>query len=437
MEMINVDLSPVGRLMEGLAGSSTPKQALTQLAIAAVALVLGWVLARVLRRVPTSPRWQFGVGGFERVAFPLISLGLIALGRLFLPRHHPTAGLEIITALLTAMVVIRLAVYVLRMVLPQGAFLRVVLRGIAWAAWIGVALHVTGLLPEVVDALDSVGLSVGKDKQKITPWLAMQAVAALGLTMTVAMWLSRITESRVLAAETVEMSTRMVVSKLVRVAAIFVAVLVALPLVGIDVTTLSVFSGALGVGLGFGLQKVASNYVSGFIVLLDHSLRIGDLVTVADRRGIVKAIESRYTVIRSLDGNEAIIPNETLITTTVVHHTYTDPKVSVTLPLSIAYDADVERALSLLLQVAGRMKRVLAEPAPGARIKQLGDSGVELELSVWVSDPEAGEGDLRSDLYRDILRTFRAEGIDIPYPRRDVRVIATPETLKSGEETRA
>jgi small-conductance mechanosensitive channel len=213
----------------------------------------------------------------------------------------------------------------------------------------------------------------------------------------------------------------------VRIAALFIAIFVALPMAGIDVTTLSIFSGALGVGLGFGLQKIASNYVSGFIVLLDRSLRIGDVVTVDGKRGEVKAIESRYTVIKGSDGVESIIPNEKLITESVNHHTYSDPKVSLVMGVTVSYDSDVDRALQLLCDVAKKQGRVIAEPAAQSRVKQLTDHGVELELTVWISDPQVGEGELKSDILKDVLRAFRAGGIAIPYPRREIRMINTPE----------
>src|SRR6185503_13239223 len=196
--------------------------------------------------------------------------------------------------------------------------------------------------------------------------------------------------------------------------------------VGIDVTTLSIFCGALGVGLGFGLQKIASNYVSGFIVLLDRSLRIGDVVTVDGRKGEVKAIETRYTVIKGLDGVENIIPNETLITQSVSHHTYSDPKVSVVIGLAVGYDADLDLALELMLRAAHSHKRVIDQPAAGARVKNLALHAVELELSVWISDPSVGEGDLRSDLQKDIVRLFRENGVRFPVPLHEVRLL-TPE----------
>jgi small-conductance mechanosensitive channel len=232
------------------------------------------------------------------------------------------------------------------------------------------------------------------------------------------------------------MSTRLVLSKLVRLSALFIAVMVALPMVGIDITTLSIFSGALGVGLGFGLQKIASNYVSGFIVLLDRSLRIGDIVTVDGRRGEVVAIESRYTVIKGADGIESIIPNEKLITDSVNHHTYSDPKVSIVVNVSVSYESDVHKALGLLLECGKRQARVIEQPPAVAFVKQLSDSGVDLSLTVWIADPGRGDGDLRSALLLDILGTFKANGIEIPYPRRDVRLIATPATPEMPVESR-
>jgi small-conductance mechanosensitive channel len=207
-------------------------------------------------------------------------------------------------------------------------------------------------------------------------------------------------------------------------------------MMGLDVTTLSIFGGALGVGLGFGLQKIASNYISGFIVLIDHSLRIGDVVMVDGRRGEVKAIESRYTVIKGADGVESIIPNEKLITESVNHHTYSDTRVSVVLGVFISYESDVRKACDLLIQFARGHKRVIPDPPPTARIKQLGDHGIELELTVWIKDPAVGEADLRSALFEDILAGFRAHGIDIPYPRRDIRVIATGATDKADVPSR-
>jgi small-conductance mechanosensitive channel len=429
---LSIDVSPLKRFVEAVAGDPSPAILLWQVGVAAVAVGLGFLVARLVsRRFPPSGRWKFGEGDFERVAYPLFALVFVFVGRLVLQQFQRVVLLEILQTLILAWVAIRIAVYILGHVLPKGGFLRASIRGIAWIAWIAVALHLTGLLPEVIEGLDDVGVTLGKDKVRITLWLVLQALAALALTLTLAAWISRITEGRVLAAEGVEMSTKVVITKLVRAATLFLAVLIALPLVGIDITALSVFSGALGVGLGFGLQKIASNYVSGFIVLLDRSLRIGDIITVDNRRGEVTAIESRYTVIKGGDGVESIIPNEKLITESVNHHTYSDPKVSLVLTVTISYESDLERACELLAQTARAQARVIAEPPAAARVKLLRDQGIDLELTVWISDPAVGEGELRSDLYKAILKAFRAHGIEIPYPRRDIRVIATAATSES------
>jgi small-conductance mechanosensitive channel len=435
---MSFDTSPLRDFAENLAGGATPLQWAAQLAVVAVAIGIAWPAAQaVCGRVQPSPRWKFGAGEFRRVAFPFFALLFVWLAKLVMERFtQPVAFLEVTVSLLVAFLAIRIAVYVLGHVLPEGATLRLAVRIIAWIAWVGVALYVTGLLPEVLSALDDIGISVGKQKTRVTLLLVMQALAAMVVTLTLAMWAARITAGRVLAAETVELSTRVVIVKIVNTAAIVLAILVALPMAGIDITALSVFGGAVGVGLGFGLQKVASNYVSGFIVLLERSLRIGDVITVDNRRGTVQAIESRYTVLKAGDGTETIIPNESLITKDVIHHTYTDPKVAMVLPVRVSYGTDVERACALLVEIGKRNARVLGEPPTLARVVSLGEYGVHLELTVWISDPEKGETDLRSEILKDILKSFAAAGIEIAYPRRDVRMIATPETAESSAHSR-
>jgi small-conductance mechanosensitive channel len=425
-----MDLSPAKELFETLAGGASTADWLWQLGVGATALVLGWYAAHVIcREIKPSPKWKFGAGDFENVAYPLCAYAFVVVGRLILERHQAAPLLAILQTLLVAWAVIRLASYVLGHVLPAGGFLRASIRTIAWIAWIAVALHITGLLPQLIAALDGIGIAVGKEQSRITLWLVMQALAALVATLTLAAWISRITETRVMAAKHVEMSTRVVIAKVVRVTALFLAVMVALPLVGIDITALSIFSGALGVGLGFGLQKIASNYVSGFIVLLDRSLRIGDTIMVDNRRGEVTAIESRYTVIKGPDGIESIIPNEKLITESVNHYSFTDAKVSMVVPVAVSYESDLERALEVLLACARRHPKVIGEPPMAARVKRLGEHGIDLELVAWIGD-NAAEGVIRSEMLLDIVSSFREAGVEIPYPRRDVRLL--PATAATG-----
>jgi small-conductance mechanosensitive channel len=431
---LTLDFSPLSRVVEAFSGAATPTELLYQGAVAVGGILLAWLAAWSLCKSPrVSRKWQFGKGGFLRVAFALLALLLVGAGKAFLARRQETELLEIVLAVLLAYALIRIAIYVLGHVIPEGGFQQAVLKAVRWAAWVAAALYVTGLLPEVLEFLDSHGFTLSKGE--ITLLDLVKGVVALFLAIVFALYLSRVSETRVLASESLETTTKVVIGKVIRVTTMFLAIFIALPLAGIDVTTLSIFSGALGVGLGFGLQKIASNYVSGFIVLLDRSLRIGDVVTVDTRRGEVKAIESRYTVIKGGDGVESIIPNEKLITESVQHHTYSDTRVSLVIGVWVSYESDVQHACALLVEIARSHKRVIADPAPAARVKQLGEHGIELELTVWIADPAVGEADLKSVLYMELLRRFRESRIEIPYPRRDVRLLNTLETRNSPPES--
>jgi len=241
--------------------------------------------------------------------------------------------------------------------------------------------------------------------------------------LLIAWWVGRVLEARLLAAHSMDMTLRVMLTKLLRAALVLFALLVALPAVGIDLTALSVFGGALGVGIGFGLQKIASNYISGFIILFDRSVKIGDLVTVDNRVGEVTAMTARYVVVRSLDGAEAIIPNETMITSTVINHSYSDRMVCVAIPVQISYRSDLDTAMQVLVEAARAHPRALQDPAPKVLITAFADNGINLELGVWINDPEEGRAKLRSDIYRVVWREFKAKGIEIPYPQREVRLV--------------
>jgi small-conductance mechanosensitive channel len=203
--------------------------------------------------------------------------------------------------------------------------------------------------------------------------------------------------------------------------------LIALQAIGLDLTILSVFGGALGVGIGLGLQKLASNYIAGFVILMDRSIRLGDLVTVSDRQGVVTSVTSRYCVVRSLDGVEAIVPNETLVTTTVLNHSFSAKDVRVAIVIPVAYGTDLERALAVLCEVARDHPRVDSEPAraPAAFIVRFGENGIDLELGVWIRDPENGQLNVKSEINLAVWKAFQAAGIAVPFPQREVRLVGT------------
>jgi small-conductance mechanosensitive channel len=218
---------------------------------------------------------------------------------------------------------------------------------------------------------------------------------------------------------------RAVVSKALRAILLVVGVLFALQAAGIDLTLLTVFSGALGVGIGLGLQKLASNYIAGFTILLDRSIRLGDMITVGNRFGVVAKVTSRYVVVRGFDGIDAVVPNETLVTTTVLNHSYRNREIRLAVPVQVSCDSDVELALRLMEEAAHAEARVLKAPnGPLAFLVGFAESGINLELGVSIGDPENGQGNVRSALNRAILRAFRANGIRMPIPQREVRIVS-------------
>ena len=398
-----------------------------QLAVVAAGFSAGWLLARLVRaKLPADLEpgaLKIGAGSVHRLVLPLLALVFVWVGSFALSKWQPVPLLKIAIPLIASFVVIRLAVYLLRHVIPPSPMLKASERIIAYGVWGIVALYLTGVLPEISGALDDISFAVGK--QKITLLLILHAAFWSVFTVFVALAISRIIEKRLMSAAALDMSMRVFSGKIIRALAVILAILIALPLVGIDITLLSVFGGALGVGLGLGLQKIASNYVSGFVILLDRSIRPGDLVTIGDRQGVVADIKARYTVLRGLDGTEAIIPNDSIISNTVLNHSYSDPKIAVKTPVTVAYECDVHQAMALLLSAGKSQTRVLAEPESSVWIKSLGENGIELELTTWIRDADQGQSSLRSGILLETWRVFREHGIDVPYPKRDLRIIQT------------
>lgn len=419
------ETSEVYRLLTETLTNPGHPAVLWQAAILAFALLLAWSTDRLIRRhMPTQEgAWKLGIGGFNRIVFPVAALLVVVFGKALIahwfPRH--TNLLALAGTLLTALALIRLAVYALRHAFPPSSWLQASERFTVGIVLIGFTLHATGLLPEITHALDDFDFTLGK--QRISLLQIINAAAAIAVTLIVAMWIGRASEKRIMGSEHIDLNLRVVLIKATKALLIFAGVLIALSAVGIDLTLLSVFGGALGVGLGLGLQKVASNYVSGFIILLDRSIRLGDLVTIDNRYGEVTSITSRCVVVKNRNGTEAIIPNETLITSTVINHSYSNQEVRVHIPLQISYESPLDRALQLMLGAAQNHPRVLAEPQPKALLAGFGDNGLNLELRLWIKDPEEGQTSLRSEINLAIWQSFRENAIEIPYPHREVRLV--------------
>ncbi|HEU4708663.1 MAG TPA: mechanosensitive ion channel domain-containing protein [Methylophilaceae bacterium] len=400
-------------------------QTLWQLGIIVVSLLVAWSVNGLLRAYVmrhAGERWKVGIEGINRTLFPLTSLILVYLAQFVLRAWQPTHILEIAAVLLVAMAVVRLLAYALRYIFAPGTWVRAMENVIASFVWLVLALHLSGLLPRMLATLDAIKFGVGK--HPVTLLLILQSILTVLVTLIVVLWISRAVENRIMQAQQIHMNVRVVLTKLIRVVLSVLAVLIALSAIGFDITLLSVFGGALGVGLGFGLQKIASNYVSGFIILLDKSIHMGDVITVDDHYGVVSELRTRYMVLRKLDGTEVVIPNETLITSAVINHSFSDRKARIQLPIQISYESALEEAMQLMRDAALANPRVLRDPAPDVHVKGFGESGIDLNLNFWIADPEEGSSGLKSDIYLEVWRSFKAHAISVPFPQREIRILS-------------
>lgn len=357
----------------------------------------------------------------SRLVFPLTGMVLIGIARLALKPFFHVNLLKLALPLLGSMALVRSVVFVLRQAFPQATWLTAWERIIAAVVWGWLALYITDLAPYVVDALEQVDFAIGK--QRIDLWMILHGLITVFLTVVLALWVAGLIEARLMRIQTLDSSLRIVGVRVAKALLTVLAIVASLSLVGIDMTALSVFTGALGVGLGFGLQKIASNYVSGFIILLDRSIRMGNIIQVGSEGGQVTQITTRYTVLKHAGGTEFIVPNETLIGSVVQNQTYSDSSLRLTTTVGVAYDSDIELAMRLLVEAAAAQPRVLAEPAPKAFLTQFADSSINLELGFWIDDPEGGKGNVVSDINLAIWKSFRSHGIEIPFPQRDVRIV--------------
>jgi small-conductance mechanosensitive channel len=405
-----------------------------QLAIVVVACSVAWAIngalrAYVMRNAPEH--WKVGIGGINRVLFPLSTLIFVLLGELAIRSWHHTSLLVLASKLLIAMAAIRLIVYAVRYTSQPSGMLKALESTISGFIWLILALHLSGILPGILNTLETIEFTIGKSK--INLLVGLQGLLTVLVTIFIAMWFSRVLENKLMRIDDVNMNLRVVLSKLLRILLIFIALLIALSAVGLDITMLSVFGGALAVGLGFGLQRIASNYVSGFIILLDKSMQIGDVLTIDMHYGVVSDLRTRYLVLRKLDGTQVIIPNEMLIINPVINHSFTDHKARVQMPIQVSYDSDLELAMKLMFDIAQDHPRVLVEPPQTVHVKGFGESGIDLMLTVWIPDPEEGSAALQSEINLKIWQAFKANNISIPFPQREVRILNAQEsTVDAG-----
>jgi small-conductance mechanosensitive channel len=391
-----------------------------------VCLVLAYALCRVLNTVLKKPQnsvW-FGRNILDGLMFPLLALTLTYAANYAVGRYQHLSVLKVAVPVLMSLVAIRLIARTLTLSFPASGWARLTERLFSWVAWALAIFWIIGLLPGVLEELDAIKLAFGKGKVSLRTIL--EGLLSAGLVLIVTLWISSALERHVLRDAVEDLSMRKIMANGIRALLILFGMLFALSAVGVDLTALSVLGGALGVGLGFGLQKLAANYVSGFVILFERSVRIGDSVKVDGFEGRVSDIKTRYTLIRALNGREAIIPNEKMITERVENLSLADPKVLLSSVITVGYGSDVMQVQSLLCKAALGNTRVLADPEPVAHLTQFAADGLEFTLLFWISDPDNGQMNVKSQINVEILAALRATEIEIPYPQRVVQLRADP-----------
>jgi len=407
---------------EGWLNAFSQPTVLLELLLLGLAALIAWAAVAALRRAlgATDPRsiW-FGRKTLDGVLFPFVWLMLAFMAREVLGHFVSVALFKIAVPVLVSLLVIRLGVKVLQAAFEEKPWVRLLEHTISWLAWLCMVLWVTGLLPVVLNELDLITWKVGGTTLSVRNMLEGALTAAAVLIFT--LWVSAAIESRLLRSATGgELSLRKAISNAARALLMFIGLMIALTAVGIDLTALSVLGGAVGVGIGFGLQKLAANYVSGFVILAERSMRIGDTVRVDNFEGVITQINARYSVVRSLAGRESIVPNEMLITSRVENLSLVDSRLYQSTVVSVSYNSNVEQVSALLLAAALAQPRVLRDPAPGIQLSNFGADGLEFTVGYWIEDPQNGQGNLRSDINMAVLAALRANGIEIPYPQRVV-----------------
>jgi small-conductance mechanosensitive channel len=339
-----------------------------------------------------------------------------------------TAMLEQVLRLAIALVVIRAVVFALRRSLSPNNRLKRFENKAALAVWALVASQMLGWLDAVKASLDSFGLSTGESR--ITVWSVIAALFAVSAFVIASLWVARWVDRRVSNIDALAPSTRIGIIKSSYAFFIGLGILLGLRASGVDLTALTVFSGAIGLGLGFGLQAIAANFVSGFVLLIDKSIKPGDVISFTGTTGTsthgfgwVEELRGRYIVIRDRDGVATLVPNQNVITQQVINWSYGHPKVRLRLPVRIGYRDDVELALKLLLDAANDHPRILSDPAPVSRLMDFADYGMEVEVRFWIGDPAEGVNNVRSDVNRKIWALFRKHGITIPPAQRELRIL--------------
>ncbi len=406
---------------EGWLAAFAQPTVVLELVVLVMCVGLAWLAVVGLRKsIGWSERsiW-FGRNDLDGVLFPLVLLCLGFAARIVVDRYTNAAVLTLAIPVLVALVVIRTGVKVLQVAFAQAQWVRALEQTLSWVAWVAMVMWVSGLLPMVLNELDQISWKVGSSQLSVRNIL--EGIVSASAVLIITLWISSGIEARLLRSATGDaLSLRKAVSNATRALLLFLGLILALSIVGIDLTALSVLGGAVGVGIGFGLQKLAANYVSGFVILAERSLRIGDHVRVDGFEGMVTEINARFTVVRSQTGRESIVPNEMLVSSRVENLSLADSVVYQNTKVQVGYDSDVAQVIALLTQAALAQPRVLRDPEPTVQLSEFAPDGLEFTVVYWINDLQNGQGNLRSDINMAILAALRQNSIDIPFPQQVV-----------------
>lgn len=384
-----------------------------QLLTLAACIALSWWLSRLLSRRLSGQTDIVGPANssLRRLLTPLLILTLLSLATRVLSSYQSVGLLRVAVPLALSYLLIRAAFYLLRQVFAPdgraGLLLQTFEQAIALIIWTGVALYITGLWPEFIEYLEQTKLPIGRHHESLL--VVLMALVWVAITLLLALWAAAIFEQRLMRLDSMHSSLRAVLARVGRGLLILIAVLISLSLVGIDLTVLSVFGGALGVGLGLGLQKLVSSYVSGFVVLLERSLTIGDLVSIEKYSGQIVQINTRYTVLRSGDGTEAIIPNEMLVSQPVQNFSLSDRNTRISSSFKVVHGSDVTRLLEAIPPLLATLPQVLKTPAPSALLLSMTSEGLEIEASVWIDDPIKFRSSVQSAMNLALLKLLNEQ----------------------------
>lgn len=413
---------------ETFANSSTEEIAL-QFAFLIGAAIISWLLSshwnrllelRIADPVRSSSE-SLALRATKRLTFALSFAILILVAHgLFKSFAHPDELFRLVWPFVLVLAAINVLVFLLRVAAGPGAGNHKIEHYVSISLWIVFVLYLLDWLPIAREILDAISLSLGEVRISLLGIIKFLIVSAILILASLAA--ARFIEGRLSRSKALDSDVLVGIIKVIRYGLVGIAILVALSIAGFNMTTLSVIGGGLGIGIGFGLQKVTGNLISGFLILFDRSIRPGDVISIGESYGRVEKMAARYLVVRDRNGVDSLIPNEEMITTRVINWSYGDRQVRLKLPVQISYSDDPSLAMQLLLDASHSNERIIDDPAPTVNLMSFGEHGINLEMRVWIDDPEHGVNNVRSDIYLAIWNAFKAHGITIPFPQRDIHL---------------